>query len=173
LITGTALLLALLGMSGCQPATVHMLDWGVLDKTTNTETDVIDGGSLKIEPNDTILVTLRVKDPAGIRSMSAWADGTFTCSTSPDANGGTVWTAPGRLSAGVTRSDSTLPSSTETNGFIFSTEFVYGDLDCGIHAYQGPPGPQDYLVTDGTLHFHGTETDANGRQTSATLDLTP
>ena len=169
---GFALLLALLGISACTPATVHVLDWGVLDKTTNTETDVGNGGSLKIQTNDTYLVTLRVQDPAGIKSMSTWADGTFTCSTDPDANG-TVWTAPDHLSAGVARTDNTLPSSASTRGFVFGNRFVYHQLDCGVHRYQGPPGPQRYFVTDGTLHFHGAEADANGAQTTATLDLAP
>ena len=67
--------------------------------------------------------------------------------------------------------ETTLPSSA-TQGFVPANTFVYDKLDCGVHDFGAGP-PQDYLVGSGTLQFHGTETDVNGTQTSATLNLMP
>lgn len=160
------LLLVPLGASTCAPATVHVLDWGVLDSTTSVETNVANGGSHTITPNDTIIVTFRVKDPGGIKKLSIWADGTFQCETADRQ-----WQTQFPVSAGVAQSDVTLPTA-DTNGFI-QAKFVYDDLDCGVHHYASMPSSEDFTASSGTLHFHGSETDINGNQTTGTLDLTP
>jgi hypothetical protein len=160
------LLLVPLGASTCTPATVHVLDWGVLDHTTSVETDVPNGGSLTITLNDVMIVTFRVKDPLGIKSLSIWADGMFQCETADRQ-----WQTQFPVSAGVARSDVTLPT-TDTNGFI-QAKLVYHDLDCGVHHYANMASSEDFTAFSGTLHFHGSETDINGNQSTATLDLTP
>jgi hypothetical protein len=163
------------GACSSTPATAHVLDWGILDKTTNVETNVASGGSMTINGSDTLTVTLRIQDPTGIKSMSVSAGGMFTCSTLPDRND-QYWIAQDPLAAGLAPSQYTLPSSTSTQSFIIGNNynpFVYRQLDCGIHFYQGPPGPEQYFAIDGTLKFSGTETDANGTQTTATLNLNP
>jgi hypothetical protein len=173
---GLVMLPVLVAASACSSSTVtvHVLDWGVLDNTTNVETNVAGGGSITVNPDDTLYVTLRVQDPTGIKSMSVSADGMFSCSTRPDQND-VFWTAPDPLPAGLASTAYTLPSSA-TQSFVISNNnnaFAYRQLDCGIHRYQGPPGPEDYFATGGTLQFSGTETDVNGAQTTATLDLNP
>lgn len=168
------LILPLLFAAGCSPATAHVLDWGIEDRTTEVTTHVPDGGSFAIQPGDTYQVVFDVMDPVGVKSMSVSAGGMFTCITRPDQND-TIWTAPDPLPAGLAPTQYTLPSSS-TQAFLISNNyqsFTYDQIDCGIHAYQGPPGPEDYFATSGTLQFTGTETDVNGSQTTATLGISP
>jgi len=114
---GLVMLPVLVAASACSSstATVHVLDWGVLDHTTNVETNVAGGGSITVNPDDTLYVTLRVQDPTGIKSMSVSADGMFSCRTPPDQNDVT-WTAPDPL-----------PAGTRLNG-VYSAVFCHAKL---------------------------------------------
>lgn len=154
--------------------TARVLDWGVLDKTTNVNVDVASGGTFKIDGSHHYIVTLRAKDPDGIRHLAVWGDGMFTCATDPGLHGGTFAVAPNLLPAAVPRTDTAIPSAGSFQGFVMSVPFVYSELSCGTHTFGGPlSGPQNYRVSDGTLHIHGEETSWPGTVSSATLDLTP
>lgn len=163
-------------LTGCmdtsKPAALS-LEWGILDNETKATTTVANGGSATINPNHQYLVTLRVKDPAGIKVMSLWGDGTFKCETDPNKNGGTFWDAPSALAAGLPRLDTTLPTATTYDGFVQSAPFTYDALSCGTHTYSGPPGPEEYFVISGTLHIKGRDVNQAGVATDATLELTP
>jgi hypothetical protein len=156
------------GCSGCPKPPAREIDWGVYDATANASSSVLSGGSFKINAGHKYFVVLRAKDPDKIQHMALWADGNFTCSTIPNKDG-QEFTAPDQLPVSIPKQEASVG---DYQGILINI-FVYQDLSCGRHAYANTGGPQDFFVTDGTLHFHGEVTSGMGVTTSATLDLTP
>ncbi len=160
--------------AGCPKPSARSLEWGVLDKTSNLNVPIASDNSARIAPFHQYVVTLRVKDPDGIRSLAIWADGLFVCSTDSSRHGGAFWTAPNKLSAGVPKKQVTIPNAGDLQDFVMSDPFIYGQLSCGKHSYGGPPptpGGEEYFVSSGALIFHGEETSWSGVKATATLKL--
>jgi hypothetical protein len=158
--------------NSCGPTpTAPSLAWGVLDKTTNVNTQKADGDTMKISPNDQYIVTLQVQDPEGIKEMDVSGAGSFTCSTHPDSSG-TFFTGPDPLPASVPTQTTTIPNPGSASGFVMSQPFVYYQLDCGKHQYGNMPHAEEFYVTGGTLQMQGNETSWKGTKRTATLKLT-
>jgi hypothetical protein len=155
-----------------KPAAIS-LEWGILDNETKAASTVANGGAATINPSHQYYVTLRVKDPAAIKVMSIWGEGSFTCETDHTKNGGQFWDAPSPLGAGLPRQDTTLPGTATYDGFVQSAPFTYFDISCGTRSYANVPGPQEYFAISGTLHIKGRDTNQAGTVTDATLDLNP
>jgi hypothetical protein len=152
--------------------TKRVLDWGVLDKTTNINTDVSSGGSFKIDGKHEYIVTLRAKDPDGIKQLAVWGDGIFTCGTAlnRDLQNREVDFLP----ASFRRKETAIPSAGSYDGFVMSDRLIYYNLSCGQHIYGGVGSVlEDYWVASGTLNIHGEEISWSGTATTATLDLMP
>lgn len=159
--------------NSCGPApTSPSLAWGVLDKTTNTNTQHSDGDTMVIVPTDQYIVTLQVQDPDSIKEMDVSGMGNFTCSSTPDSNGQN-FTAPNSLPASIPTQTTTIPNSGSTSGFVMSQPFVYFQLDCGKHQYANMSQAAEFFVGSGTLQIKGNETSWKGAQRSATLNLHP
>lgn len=166
-------------ISGCHPCSQIpnlLLDWGVIDKDTNVETNKNSGDSFQIDPSHHYIVTLRANDPDGIKYLAIWGDGNFTCSTNPEC--GVINTWPSPLSSGIAKKEVTNPSSGYCQDFIMSDTFIYYGLSCGkqyASNYSPPcmPGYKEFWVKSGVLHIHGEETSGKGTKSSASLDLTP
>jgi hypothetical protein len=150
-----------------------VLEWGILDNETKATSTVANGGSATINPGHQYYVTLRVKDPDGIKALSIWGEGSFKCETDHTKNGGQYLDAPSPLGAGLPRQDTSIPGSTTYAGFVQSAPFTYVDISCGTHTYPGLPGPQEYFVVSGTLRVRGRDTNQADVVTDATLDLNP
>src|SRR5947209_5788571 len=72
---------ALLG-TGCPPTDKpvgHVLSWGILDQTDGTEVTVLQNGSFTIQPSHQYLISLNCSDPAKIKTLAVWADGSCNC----------------------------------------------------------------------------------------------
>ncbi len=67
----------------------------------------------------------------------------------------------------------TMPAAGSLDGSVSADSFVYYKLYCGRHTYQGPPGPQDYYATAGTLTVQGEETNWLGDTVTAVLHVAP
>jgi hypothetical protein len=159
----------IMGCSGCPKPAAREVDWGVYDATDGVSNSVPSGGTFKINAGHKYMVVLRAKDPDKVKHMAIWGDGNFTCSTNPNKDGQT-FTAPNPLAVSIPKKE---VSATDYVAFVISDFFMYDQLSCGRHAYGNTGGPQDFFVTNGTLHFHGEMTNMTGTTTTATLDLTP
>ncbi len=169
-IAGTALLSSCNGCTN-KPAS-RVLSWGVLDKTTNVNTNLPDGASFKLNGNDQFIVTLQVQDPDGIKEMDVSGSGKFTCSVElPNLQ---QFTVPNPVSvAAVPKQVTTIPSSGSYQGFVMSAPFTYNKISCGNFSFANAPPNLEYFATSGTLLIQGNETSWLGANTSATLSLTP
>jgi hypothetical protein len=177
IVTITVLLITsafLTGCNGCnnKPAS-RVLSWGVLDKTTNVNTNLADGGSFKINGNDNYLITLQVQDPDGIREMDVSGSGNFTCSVElPNLQEFTV-PNPVSVAAAVPKQVTTIPSAGSFQGFVMSSPVVYYKISCGKFSFANAPPNLEYFATSGPLVMKGVETSWPGTVTNATLSLNP
>ena len=165
--------LFLTGCNGCnnKPAS-RVLSWGVLDKTSNVNTNLPDGSTFKINGNDTYLVTLQVQDPDGIKEMDVSGSGNFTCSVElPNLQ---EFTVPNPVSvAAVPKQVTTIPSAGSFQGFVMSSPVVYYKISCGKFSFANAPPNLEYFATSGPLVMKGVETSWLGAVTNATLNLNP
>src|SRR5579864_5942454 len=175
---GTAFLLMtaafLTGCNGCntKPAS-RVLSWGVLDKTTNVNTNLPDGSTFKINGNDTYLVTLQVQDPDGIKEMDVSGGGSFTCSVElPNLQEFTV-PNPVSVAAAVPKQVTNIPNPGSFQGFVMSSPVTYYKISCGKFSFANAPPNLEYFATSGTLVMKGVETSWLGAVTNATLNLNP
>ncbi len=170
LITGTAFLSS---CNGCNnKPTARVLSWGLLDKTTNINTNLADGASFKINGNDQYIVTLQVQDPDGIKEMDVSGSGNFTCSI--ELSNGQQFTVPNPVSVtAVPKQVTTIPSSGSYQGFVMSGPFTYYKTSCGKFSFANAPPNLEYFVSTGTLQIQGLEISQMGTSTSATLNLAP
>lgn len=170
-----AVVIAMLFMSAynsCGPNPPSaVLAWGVLDKSTNVNSQHVNGDNVQIVPGDTYIVTLQVQDPESIKEMDVVGNGQFTCTTQ-NSNGQT-FTAPDPLSASIPIVTTQIPNSGSTSGFMMSKPFVYSQLDCGRHQYANMTQPAEFFATSGTLKIQGTDISWKGSTRAATLNLGP
>jgi len=178
IIVGITLLLItsefLTGCNGCnnKPPT-RVLSWGVLDKTSNINTNLPDGSTFKINGNNTYLVTLQVQDPDGIREMDVSGSGSFTCSVElPNLQEFTV-PNPVSVAAAVPKQVTTIPNARSLQGFVMSSPVTYYKISCGKFSFANAPPNLEYFATSGTLVMKGVETSWLGAVTNATLNLNP
>jgi len=178
IILGTILVLItsefLTGCNGCNnkpPARV--LSWGVLDKTTNINTNLADGSTFKINGNDNYLITLQVQDPDGIREMDVSGSGSLTCSVElPNLQEFTV-PNPVTVPAAVPKQVTTIPNAGSLQGFVISSPVTYYKISCGQFSFANAPPNLEYFATSGSLVMKGVETSWPGTVTNATLNLNP
>jgi len=162
------------GCNGCntKPAS-RVLSWGVLDKTTNVNTNLADGSTFKINGNDTYLVTLQVQDPDGIREMDVSGSGSFTCSVElPNLQEFTV-PNPISVTSAVPKLVTTIPNAGSFQGFVMSSPVTYYKISCGKFSFANAPPNLEYFATSGTLVMKGVETSWPGVTTTSMLNLNP
>ena len=178
IIVGVTLLLVtsefLTGCNGCNnKPTSRVLSWGVLDKTSNINTNLPDGSSLKINGNDNYLITLQVQDPDGIKEMDVSGSGSFTCSVElPNLQEFTV-PNPVSVATAVPKQVTTIPNAGSFQGFVMSSPVTYYKISCGKFSFANAPPNLEYFATSGSLVIKGVETSWPGTVTNATLNLNP
>jgi hypothetical protein len=153
----------MLGFTSCnQKPASRVLSWGLLDKTTNTNTNLASPGSAAINANDQLIVTLQVQDPDGIKEMDVSGSGTFKCTYIDPKK--VIYDCGQVTSALVSKQTTTISSSGSYTGFVMTQPFRYWDIPCG--SYQG-----NACLASGPLHVVGNETSWLGTNAAATLDL--
>jgi len=171
-LSGTLLLQA---CNSCGPTpTTPLLAWGVLDKTTNINTQHADGDTVSLTTTlgDQYLVTLQVQEPEGIKEMDISGAGNLTCSTIPDSHG-QFFTAPNSLPVSIPIQTTNIPNPGTTSGFVMSQPFTFNQLDCGKHQYGNMPQAEEFFANSGKLQIQGTDITWKGTKRTATLSMAP
>ena len=183
---GRATAIMLLGsLAGCYqgaqpdntPPKVYILKWERNPNgTQGPQTNIAPGGQFTVlgtwlGPNQ---ADIRVygEGTHGVRKLTVSGSGVGSCSTQADGNG-TVWTAPGQLSASFPTHVETAPSGTTRDFIAFHLDAsVLTENSCGKHSYQGPPPNLEYFLdTPSTWTITATTENGSGIQANGTFKI--
>jgi hypothetical protein len=180
-----AAIIAAIALAGCNqgaqpdntPPRVYILKWEQNpDGTQGAQTTIPAGGSFNVSGGFLAYTQANIRvygeGEKGVRKFTVKGSATGQCSTDEQRNGA-FYTSPGALSASFPDYVETSPPGTTRSFMVFHLdESVLLGNSCGVHAYNGTPGPLEYFLdAPATWTITATAENASGLQTTGTFTI--
>jgi hypothetical protein len=157
--------------ANCDPATppkTAKLDWAVYDADTSQTVEVPANGKANASASHRITITFRASEPAGVSTVSQWAEARWSSVLCEDTIGA-HYQVGGQVA--LERVDSQINPGLYY-GFVMRPPLIGRQLSCGQHEVGNDHTVLNFRVVSGTIRIQGAETTPAGDTHEVFLDLT-